>query len=293
MSLSGIRRVMAGLRHDYFGKVHVPIMKAFIDDSGSGGDSPWYVLAGYVGTVEAWDSFDGSWLNILDGPPKLEYFKASEAESLRPNGQWAAVTKEQRDARIAAFIDVIGQHAKRAFYVRTRQQDYNDIIKPYVPSEWDNAYFFLFISCIAAAISLEKYAGSGAPIDFVFDNADKKRIANPSLRLYDKFGDLSHFSGRITNIHYEDDKIFRPLQAADLLAWQIRRRYCVDGENRPEFELALNAPSELSYDYIVTRDDLERYGEMMDRNAREIWARQGLPENLRPWRRADRSTEVK
>ena len=48
MSLSGIRRAMAGLRHDYFGKVYVSALKAFIDDSGSGGDSPWYVLAGYI-----------------------------------------------------------------------------------------------------------------------------------------------------------------------------------------------------------------------------------------------------
>lgn len=27
------------------------MLRAFIDDSGSGGDSPWFVLAGYVGTV--------------------------------------------------------------------------------------------------------------------------------------------------------------------------------------------------------------------------------------------------
>src|SRR5271166_3973486 len=107
MKLSGIRRVMAGLRHDYFGKVYVSAMRAFVDDSGSGGDSPWYVLAGYVGTVEAWDRFDTSWQAVLDGPPKLEYFKASEAESLRPNGQWRGITKEERNARIAALIKVI------------------------------------------------------------------------------------------------------------------------------------------------------------------------------------------
>jgi hypothetical protein len=124
--LSRIRQIVAGLRHDYFSHVDVYIMKAFIDDSGSGGDSPWYVLAGYVGTVAAWDAFDGPWRDVLAGPPKLEYFKASEAERLGRDGsqgQWAAVSEDERNARINSFIGVIGKSATRAFHVRTRQQD--------------------------------------------------------------------------------------------------------------------------------------------------------------------------
>jgi hypothetical protein len=58
MTLSRIRLAMTGLRHDYFGRVYVHALRAFIDDSGSGGDSPWFVLAGYLGTVEAWEAFD-------------------------------------------------------------------------------------------------------------------------------------------------------------------------------------------------------------------------------------------
>jgi hypothetical protein len=52
------------------------VLKAFIDDSGSGGDSPWYVLAGYLGTVEGWDLFDGQWEEVLHEPPYIEYFRA-------------------------------------------------------------------------------------------------------------------------------------------------------------------------------------------------------------------------
>src|SRR6516164_5038315 len=102
------------------------MLKAFVDDSGSGGDSLWYVLAGYVGTVEAWDSFEVPWRAVLDSPPKLEYFKASEAESLRPDGQWAGVSKNERNARLNSFIRVISKSANRAFHVRVRQRDYNE-----------------------------------------------------------------------------------------------------------------------------------------------------------------------
>jgi hypothetical protein len=50
------------------------------------------VLAGYVGTVDDWDepAFGKEWAHALSDVPRISYFKASEAESLRPDGQWAS-----------------------------------------------------------------------------------------------------------------------------------------------------------------------------------------------------------
>lgn len=56
---------------------------AFVDDSGSGGDSPYYVLAGYSADEATWRAFWGDWQGVLDLSPKLDYFKMSEAESLK------------------------------------------------------------------------------------------------------------------------------------------------------------------------------------------------------------------
>jgi hypothetical protein len=96
---SGIGKIVCGLRRDSYARFCVTVLKAFVDDSGSGGDSTWYVLAGYVGTVEGWDSFDDQWRSVLQQEPSINYFKASEAESLRPDGQWAGITKQQRDSK--------------------------------------------------------------------------------------------------------------------------------------------------------------------------------------------------
>lgn len=291
-SLSGIRRMMAGLRHDYFGRVNVHMLKAFVDDSGSGGDSPWFVLAGYIGTVEGWDRFDGEWQKVLDGPPCIEYFKASEAESLRPDGQWAGICKEQRNERIDELIRVIGRCSTRAFYVRTKTQDYNEVIKPYIPPQWDNPYYFLFMGSIAAATSVEKHDGMGEPIEFVFDHGCKKRIERPSLSLYGQVAHLPQFKGRVANIHYEDEKLFVPLQAADLLAWQIRRRFCEDREvPRPQFESALNAPPDREFHHTITREGLERLGVVMDEDGKQQWELIGMPEELRPWKRPPNEKE--
>jgi hypothetical protein len=78
---------------------------AFIDDSGSGGDSSYSVLAGYVASESEWNIFDVDWQKVLDAPPKLEYFKMKEAESRK--GQFADFTEDERDARLDQFVDVL------------------------------------------------------------------------------------------------------------------------------------------------------------------------------------------
>jgi hypothetical protein len=262
----------------------VSALKAFIDDSGSGGDSPWYVLAGYVGTTQSWAAFDEPWRAILDWRPKLDYFKASEAESLRSDGKWAGVSEDDRNERINAFIEVIGKHALRSLYVRVKQQDYNEVIKPYVPEQWDNAYYFLFTGIIAAGTSVEKYFGPSRPIEFVFDNANE--LEKPSHKLYNQVAGAPQFGKRVIKVRYEDEQQFLPLQAADLLAWQVRRRFSIEESPRPQFEAALSCPPEPYFSHTITRSELEKLGQTMDDHWKLEWAIKGLPERSRPYRRS-------
>ena len=265
-------------------EVYVESLKAFIDDSGSGGDSPWFVLGGYIGTAEAWDEFDDPWRKVLDGPPKLKYFKHSEVYGF--DTQWGPLSSEQRRQRLHDFIGVIGQHALRAIYIRLKQQDYDEVIKPYVPPMWQNAYYFLFIGFLSAGASTEKWAGGNRKTEFFFDS--NRDVEKPSQKLYSQILRLPQLDGMVEDIHYEDEKLLLPLQAADLLAWEVRRRFSVAEPNRPEFERALNCPTEKPFSHTITREHLEELGEVMDSNAKQNWAEMGYPESLRKWKRPRR-----
>jgi hypothetical protein len=81
---------------------------AFVDDSGSGGDAPYYVLAGYSASEYVWQDFYRHWQAVLDGSPKQVHFKMREAESLK--GQFTGFSPEQRNRRLNEFIDVVLQH---------------------------------------------------------------------------------------------------------------------------------------------------------------------------------------
>ncbi|HMF74567.1 MAG TPA: DUF3800 domain-containing protein [Bryobacteraceae bacterium] len=107
-----------------------------------------------------------------------------------------------------------------------------------------------------------------------------------SLRLYRHLPAIHELFENIINVHYEDEKRFLPLQAADLLAWQIRRRFCVTTElPRRQFEEAIHSPRLPPFLKALTREDLEIAGKRMDDDAKKKWSECGLPENARPCRR--------
>jgi len=225
------------------------VLKAFMDDGGSGGDSPWYVLAGYVGTVDGWDSFDAQWDEVLSAHPRIEYFKSSEAESLRPDGQWKGVTPEQRDRKIDDLIEVIARCAHRAVYARMRQADYNELIKGRIPEMWDSPYYFLQTLVIGAAINIERIEGRDDEIAFVFDKdqrheKNQKHVLQPLQKTHD---------GALVNITYEDDRKFLPLQAADLVAWQIRRFFCSSEPRRKHFDSSQRSLPMEPHGFILDR----------------------------------------
>jgi Protein of unknown function (DUF3800) len=250
------------------------MVKAFADDSGSGGDSPWYVLAGYVSSVQRWIGFDADWRAVLHSPPPIHFFKSSEAESLK--GQFLGATPEERNQKIDALIEVIGRYAVRAIQVRMRQRDYNEIIKLNVPEQWDDAYFFLMPGFISAVLAIEKHLGDQQPAEFVLDSS--QRLDRQARKLYSQLLTLPQYAGRVASVVFSDEKDTLPLQAADLLAWQVRRAFSVPNEpRRTHYDRAQYCAKEPPFPVILNRADLAHLLAVMEANAQEEAAKLGVP----------------
>ena len=257
------------------------MLRAFIDDSGSDQHSPWYVLAGYIGTLEDWDSFDAQWDAVLSESPSIPYFRSAEAESLRW-GPWRGVTREQRDAKIDALIDVIGRSTRRAICSRMRRSYYDELVKGKVPKMWDNPYYFLYTSVIAAAINIERLDGHADEMDFVFDtdqeHEEQSNAMVPAL--------LQMKSGwdSVVGIHRKDDKAFKPLQAADLVAWQIRRFFSATSEpRRKHFDAARNAPPEEYHEFVIDRGKTREIITGIQDRAAKVAETLGRSPDVRTW----------
>jgi hypothetical protein len=95
---------------------------------------------------------------------------------------------------------------------------------------------------------------------------------------------LQSLHGSLVNITREDEKQFLPLQAADLLAWQIRRRFSVKNEpRRKHFYAAQNCPPKRAHTLIVRRDMTATLIREMRQKAAELAASLGRSPDLRTW----------
>ena len=202
----------------------------FIDDSGSGGDAPYFVLAGYVCSESSWATFVGDWQALLNFPPKLEYFKMYEAESLK--GQFVGFTETARDERVNQFIDVILKCDPWDAAIAIPTGLYNEILYPLLPKSRTSPYYSAFVAMVTALSGFYRWQGSDELVDFIFDQQDG--METKGARMYGSIRKLFP-NWRLGRIGFQDDKKVLPLQAADLIAWQTRRFMCAKEGTRPEF----------------------------------------------------------
>jgi hypothetical protein len=207
-------------------RLMIPMLRAYMDDSGSGGDSAYYVLSGVCGPVVSWVEFEEQWQAVLDDHPRIEYFKMSEAESRKREFQGVSI--EERDGKLKRFIDVISKFKLLEFSCYVKQSDFDEVVRPFLPQKYHDPYFFLFPGVIESCV---RYAGlehHGAQVDFIFDESQKiERLAQP---FYGQLRFRPRYKKSVGIIEHRSDRVFLPLQAADLIAWQTRRFLCCRDE---------------------------------------------------------------
>jgi hypothetical protein len=193
-------------------------LKAFIDESGKG-DPPIFVMAGFIARAEEWAAFNDVWLGALEEP--FHMVAAVAAKDFR---------------RINKCIEIIKQHDFPAIAVTVLHADYRRVFRGRVSKRTDRPYFLIYHSLMALVCQWAEYAGINEKIDLIFDEQNEESDFLQSI-----FSKIMSFAppemkDRIGRrpIHVDDEE-HPPLQAADTLAWCIRRMaYCRERGEQPE-----------------------------------------------------------
>ncbi len=210
-------------------------IEAYIDDSGSDPQSPIFFLAGFLSTVERWAAFSNEWDSALSLPPKLDYFKMSEAAWL--GGQFSkrkGWDEAKRDDRLVTLARIINKYGMLRVSVSIRHDLFDKYLRNVPAVErnlaTDEPYVMLFMHMISLTVLFADKHGIKEPIDFVFDEQsgfkDEVRRLWPAYKLsleYSLRPDLMRLIG--SEPSFLDEKTRLPLQAADLYAWQARKHY--------------------------------------------------------------------
>lgn len=205
------------------------MLAAHVDDSGSQGEGPVFVLAGYVADTDQWGRFSDQWQMSLDLSPKLSVFKIQQA--LRGEELWGRTKQTDREKRVKRFASIIQKHVQFGVSVSSGWDDLRRIQEEFFPKEElqrqhqkYHPYFILFHALMANVIHHLLRLKKNCQVDFVFD--EQGALGHLAAEQFDWLvGTLpTHLAKYVAGrpIHRDDEKVL-PLQAAHTLAWLIRR----------------------------------------------------------------------
>lgn len=243
------------------------MLKSYVDDSGSDpGPDGVFVLAGYVMEELRWEDFAERWDAQLKRPHSIDFCRMANAEE--GDGPFAGIDRIHRNRKVLDLANVIHECHPTALACVMRWKDFNDKIKGQVDPRLDNPYAVLFFKILAMNSELQKrfnalipqvvkdeHGISVKPVEFIFDDQGPA-----GLKCLQWFGGLQErVQGPdrivISNTpQFKDDRELNPLQAADMLAWHVRRAYSHPHEDRKRvFDLI--APAGL-WEYEVSANEL-------------------------------------
>lgn len=201
-----------------------PIMaiKFYADESEATGQV--FTLAGFWASPSGWDSFVPKWRQMLceTGPYPVDAFHSADIEAAKP--PFDGWTIEQRRKLVDNALDLLSDptlcanlYAVGCTFVLSDFHILNPKILGDIAQTYDICYRVLLRTI------LSNWVVNG--IDFIFDQKEKVKGRvethfNNSKAILDKNPETA---GKLNEVVFRDDRKVIPLQAADLLAYEIRR----------------------------------------------------------------------
>jgi hypothetical protein len=181
-------------------------------------------MAGYFNRADAWARFSEVFDEERRAEPPIKYLKMTEAHNLR--GQFDGWSKTKRDEKLAGLARVIRHFEPFSFQFSINREQFYQIVRPASPYGLGDPYF---TACFGIVSGLARFAAlqrAKTPIEFIFDRQDS---ASDNVDLFFDFllAQLPRASRRLISGKpiFRDDQELLPLQAADMLAWHLRREY--------------------------------------------------------------------
>jgi hypothetical protein len=205
------------------------MLQGYFDDSGSDGQRPPFVLAGYILPAEKWAAFSDAWNTELAQEPKIRYFKMFEAKEAR--GEFSSIRYEFRRAKILKLIEVMRKYQLHGVCANFKWDEWRTFSKTLISELKAQPYAPLFFLLIDVVKEYQKDLGL-FPHKTQLDFDDQGKWGQFAIEWYGRmwagvgpYGFSAEHKAMLEGTpRMLSDKEHVPLQAADMLAWAIRKR---------------------------------------------------------------------
>jgi hypothetical protein len=202
------------------------LLSAYFDESGTHGNSDIIMIAGLLGSADQWAAFETAWSERLANVEILS-FHASACDAA--DAEFANLAEPFRSALFNGLSQVICD-SKLVGVNGTVWRAAWEAYKKRDPVHYPEPYYFCFDFCLGQIASWSKANAGGEPVALIF--ADQDEYESRALESYRAFKRLSPLKDDIASLTFADPCKFRPLQGADLFAYELYR-YALDRRKNP------------------------------------------------------------
>ncbi|MFB3815520.1 MAG: DUF3800 domain-containing protein [Terriglobales bacterium] len=248
----------------------------FFDESGTDAASTHAVVAGFVQWSESWVSFSIDWGRVLEAPPPIEYFHSVEANHRK--GQFKGWEKEDRDAKVIALIDVLKDFRAQPLISVAKSRDYERLLREYPECMPEDPYIFclynIFIDAVHFAQQIEHRLRDHVTISLHFEQNDEMEGKAKLAYRMARNDDPRMVELLAPSISYLAKRKYRPLQAADALAYDCSRYFAAldadpTANMRPSLQALLSRVPLKGFHWVWDYDKLKglfcrKYEELLE-----------------------------
>jgi Protein of unknown function (DUF3800) len=201
-------------------------LEVYFDDSGTDGMTPVAVAACYLSSKSQWDQFVRNWdeVRTQEGFDEfhMAHFVAKTGAGHKPFCDWSNEKKDRVYARLASIINC---RVHKGFAIAVPKRPFDDYAFAEFKAECAKDHYTWAVKSVIGLIeNYRKKFAITVPMQYVFDRGS---LGQTQIEAVWKNCNLHDGSGEKYGIvpervMFQDKAIFKPLQAADILAWQMQ-----------------------------------------------------------------------
>lgn len=205
-------------------------MTVYLDESGTHLSSPAIVIAGWLAPDEQWERFSENWNELLRRY-NLTLFHMNQFESRRK--QFASLNNGERRNLMFSLVKLISIRTSQGIACVINKKDYNEEVPAELSSEVGGPYFLCANLCLESIREWAEGRSHTDPINFAFEKGAEYggQVREAFERVKKKRPDFAQ-KYRIGEVAFLE-KRSAPVQAADLLAYEVWKDYCNDLSGKP------------------------------------------------------------
>jgi hypothetical protein len=202
------------------------MFEVYFDDSGTDGNSEIAVAACYISTKKGWDEFVKEWNYVLAEEQCGEAFHmvefvAKPEYGYKPYCDWDNTKKDRVYGRLAKIIN---ENKWTGITSAVPKKTYDAIVPERIRNYHGyEHYTFAVRMCLMRIADWREKCGITLPMQYVFSwemGRKKKEIESIWENIHESWE--SKFGIEPEGVSFQRMEKFKPLQAADILAWQMR-----------------------------------------------------------------------